>query len=98
MITAQSIVDLLNELVVIDPAALHDLVETRVLCHNPTGIENHRTVIPSDEDGPLKLGLLGVLNGIAGLDDERIEAGFDDVTKRLVKFRLRAKPTNGVAK
>lgn len=85
---ADHIINVLNELVALDREAVTKLVETRVPCNQ--ALADHPTVQVSE--GP-SVGLLGVLNGIAGVDHDGwgfIAASFDD-QGHLVKF-LRTPP------
>lgn len=81
MITAQKIVDLLNELTAADPGrfgAMHQLCEHRVpAC---PAITDHQTVPVSLErvGAPFQIGMLGVLNGIAALEGKVIMAHYDE--------------------
>ena len=63
---AQLLVDRLNDMMLYDPVALHKLCETRVPCNK--ALIDHPTVQVLDgEDGlPLRVGMLGVLNGLVG--------------------------------
>jgi len=77
----EQIVTLLNKAADLDPAAVHSLICNRVPCNAALG--EHATIQVGaqmgDRDGcPLLIvGLLGILNGIAALDGDLIEAVFD---------------------
>lgn len=93
--TAQQIVDLLNDALRCDPDGVHELMEKRAACSE--ALVNHPTIIccRADEsaDGSPYFRVLGLLNGIAAIDGELIEAVFqgDDESEAPVEFRLRAK-------
>lgn len=88
--TAQQVVDLLNEAVGIDPAAMGAIVKGRVPCAE--GFADHPAIQVGDDDaGVLELGPMGLLNGIAAIDGELIEAMYDEGFKTLQGFRLRPK-------
>jgi hypothetical protein len=93
VITARKIVDLLNEALALDPVSMHALVEHRVPCL--PAVEGHPTIVPYADGGTLKLGMLGILNGIAGLDEQAsifgppIVAVYADKDDRLTGFKVR---------
>lgn len=77
----------LNSLLQLDSAAITDLLETRVSCSRE--LADHPTVQVTDYgiDTP-KVGLLGVLNGLFGVDAQGwgpIAAVFDDEAT-LIRF------------
>lgn len=68
---ATAIVGLMNDLYQLDPAAVDRLVHSRVQCNE--ALADHPTVQVSEIDGDAgiyQVGLLGVLNGLAGANDE----------------------------
>lgn len=73
--TTQDIVEMLNTLHAIDPTALQDLIELRVLVSQHLLDSDRVAVVVTEND---ELGLLGVLNGIAALDHQRIKAVYED--------------------
>jgi len=90
---ADRIITVLNECVALDREALHKLIETRVPCNR--ALADHPTVqVSSGAPGEFStVGLLGILNGIVGVDSDGwgfIAASFDEEGK-LVKF-LRTPP------
>ena len=88
--TAQQMVDVLNEALAIDRKCVSSLIDTHCCTDNPDGFEAHRTIVPYCDRGVLSLGVLGLINGFAGLDNELIETVFDG--KGLItSFRLRVK-------
>jgi len=87
-VLADRIIDALNDFVASDREALHKLVETRVPCNQ--ALADHPTVqvFGSALGEPPTVGLLGILNGIVGVDSDGwgfIAASFDD-QGQLVKF------------
>lgn len=66
-ITLEEVVAFLNELVVIDRAAMTALVETRVPCNE--ALADHPTVQVSCREDGARVGLLGILNGLFGVDE-----------------------------
>ena len=78
-ITAQTIVDTLNEALEADREAINSLFSYRVLCNDaladhPTiqvGAYNRETLEPTP-DGPYTISILGIINGLAGVDDKDI--------------------------
>lgn len=67
-VTIDEVIEFLNEILAVDEDAIYDLVETRVAC-NPA-LANHPTVQVSLQDGKYTVGLLGILNGIFGTDED----------------------------
>ena len=90
---AQSLINYLNELVKLDRDAVHTLIETRICCNQE--LSDHPTVqVSKPKDSEIcSVGLLGILNGFVGVDDQQwgyIAANFDD-DGRLTGFDLRSK-------
>lgn len=84
---ARSLANYLNSLLAADRNAMHQLLEYRVPCSRR--IIDHPTAIPSESPtGGLEFGALGLINGIAGLHGELIEACYDE-RGRLIHFLLR---------
>jgi hypothetical protein len=71
-ISLQEVIGFLNQLVLIDHDAIRLLIETRVMCNQ--ALADHPTVqvqAREEMDGiPGEVGVLGVLNGMFGVDDE----------------------------
>lgn len=67
-ITADHAVDILNELLALDPVALTALVERRWACNE--ALADHPTCQVVKNPQGLSVGLLGVLNALFGADDE----------------------------
>ncbi len=88
MKTMQDAVDLLNEMVLLDPFLINQLIKSRMPCNE--NIIEHPTiqVMVGDE-----VGLLGVLNGIfADESDDVIVASWKDTTaKELIGFSVENK-------
>jgi len=84
--TAEQIVDLLNEIHALDPKVLKPLIETRVPCNQ--AIVDHPTITVDGESptGPCTVGLLGILEGIAGIDGKLIAMRSDQKTGDVVGF------------
>ena len=62
--TIKDVINLLNEAVKLDQQAMENLVSTRVECN--TQLLNHPTIQCTSDN---RVGLLGVINGIFGIDD-----------------------------
>lgn len=86
-IRLDDVIQLLNDLIKIDPKAIEDLIEQRVECSEE--LADHPTFQVNIYDGEHpKIGLLGVLNGLFGTNEEGwgpIAAVFND-EKKLIKF------------
>ena len=65
--SAVDIVALLNAAWLCDPKAMHALVEHRVPCNDE--LADHPTIQVLDEGRGASVGLLGILNGIAGTNE-----------------------------
>lgn len=61
-------VEILNDLVALDPAAMHKLCETRTAVNDE--LADHPTAQVVEEGGLLTLGMIGVLNAIFGKIDD----------------------------
>lgn len=92
-VTVSEVVGLLNELLRLDPEAMHNLVEGRVQCNE--AIADHPTVQVSGRvngDGTTyEFGILGLLNGLFGVDEKSygaISASYEE--GKLVEFNVRA--------
>jgi hypothetical protein len=61
----QKIIDLLNDEVTRDPAAMHCLVNQRITCNR--ALEDHPAIqIGTSAEGKATVGIVGLLNGIIG--------------------------------
>jgi len=85
-------IETLNRFVRADPEAMRLLIETRVPCNET--LANDPTCQVSGWDGTVKVGLLGILNGLYGTYDEEplqgwgaVAAVFSDDEKILYGFR-----------
>ena len=89
--TAQQIVDLLNEAVLLDRDGIYELMKQRAPIND--ALLDHPTIQcwgrDESSDGVARFGPLGLLNGIAAIDGELIEMVIDTETRKLVGFRLR---------
>ncbi len=65
---AQVIVDYLNELLELDRPAIAALIANRVPCNE--ALSNHPTCQAGRQHGGYNVGLLGLLNGLCGVDDK----------------------------
>lgn len=75
---AERVVAFLNELLQLDRPAIAALTENRIPCNQE--IANHPTCQVGSYHGGLQIGLLGVLNGLCGIDElgrGAIEAMFE---------------------
>lgn len=88
-ISAQYIVDFLNELLRIDKFAITDLVSERISVNKE--LANHPTVqVQELVKGVQEIGLLGIINGMFGMEGDlcAIEAVMDEKTEVIREFRL----------
>ena len=86
-VSVSEAISFLNELIKLDKAAMTALAETRVLCNE--SLANHPTVQVSTAPEGEKVGLLGILNGLFGVDEKGwgfITAVFDD-DGQIIEFR-----------
>lgn len=87
-VSIDDVILVLNDLLAADPDAAHALVEQRVKCSEK--LANHPTIQVHCLDGQKPtVGLLGVINGIFGVDQDGwgpIVAVFED-DGRLVRFQ-----------
>lgn len=66
---AEKVVVLLNEIHAADPAALAALVAARVPCNS--ALADHPSVqVGQTDDGGFEVGIMGVLNGLCGVDQQ----------------------------
>lgn len=86
----------LNSMLAYDPDCMHDLVEHRVPCNEDMVRHESAQVYPINELGDKGLGVLGVINGLFGADEEGwgpIAAYFDE--GKLQEFRRAKKAKVG---
>ena len=67
-VTLDETIELLNSLVEIDPHAMTKLISARVECNEK--LADHPTVQVGAIDDKTEVGILGVLNGIFGADED----------------------------
>ena len=67
-VTIDEAINLLNEAVRADRQAMHQLVETRTICNSE--LAKHPTIQVVAGTGPRTVGILGILNGLFGVDEE----------------------------
>ncbi len=89
-ITANDVCELLNELLKVDYSCVESLMNYRVKCN--IHIANHPTVqVQQFKTDPFpKVGLLGILNGLFGIDADGMGAIYmviDDNTRKISSFR-----------
>lgn len=85
-VSVEDAIHLLNELLEIDPNAIGALVANRVPCNE--GIADHYSVQVEHRNSGFNVGLLGIINGLFGIDDDgwgAIACEFD--CGDLLKFR-----------
>ena len=84
------ILDLLNEAVECDDAAMANLIRQRVYANNE--LADHPTIQVIGDEAPL-LGMLGIVNGITErLTGNRVAAVYDDKTNELLRFDKWSEP------
>ena len=85
-ISVEDAINLLNELLVLDNNAVGALVANRVPCNE--GIAEHYSVQVEKRNGGFNVGLLGILNGLFGVDGDvwgAITSEFD--CGNIIRFR-----------
>jgi len=98
-IVVKDVIAMLNEMHQLDPKLMTDMVLHRFPCNE--GIKNHKTVqVHGDASvGAPKVGLLGVLNGILGIDRNHfgpVAAYFEKENGKLLGFKMTN--TDGITK
>ena len=86
-ITIQETVDFLNSLLAIDKQVITALFSTRISCN--MDLADHETVQVGVEGNYAQVGMIGILNGLFGIDKHgwgHISADYDN--GMIVKFRL----------
>lgn len=67
-VTVQDVIALLNEAAKLDLAAIRALVDHQVPCN--CGLADHPTIqVGCTEDGDPRLGVIGIINGLFGVDE-----------------------------
>lgn len=74
---ADRIVIVMNELLSLDPDAISELVHARVKCKSQMA-SHARVQMVADADSSHMLGIMGILNGVIGTDDECVIASVGD--------------------
>ena len=74
---AQRCVDLLNEMIEVDPGAVNELVNARVRCNDR--LADHPSVQVGASGEAYEVGLIGVLNGLCGAYDSGPRQGWGAV-------------------
>ena len=91
-ISLDNAIEFMNELLSLDPVAISFMVGNRVPCSSSLG--EHPTVQADFREGLYSVGLLGILNGLFGVDSSSygpIEAVYSDSDLyRILSFRKRA--------
>lgn len=85
-VSVEDAINLLNELLELDAGAIGALVANRVPCNE--GIADHYSVQVEQRNCGFNVGLLGIINGLFGIDDDgwgAITCEFD--CGNLLKFR-----------
>lgn len=67
-ITVEDVITLLNEAVALDRPAMAALLANRVPC--TAALADHSTIQVQAQHGGYHVGLLGIINGIFGIDDD----------------------------
>lgn len=84
---ALSIIRYLNEVLALDPEAIHQLMETRVPCNQ--ALTDHATTQVGGSADTNLVGPLGILNGLVGVRNDHwgyITGVYDDTTGKLIRF------------
>ena len=88
-ISAQYVVDFLNQLLQMDKYALTDMMSERISVNKE--LKNHPTVLVKElVEGVPEIGLLSIINGMFGLEGETqaVEIILDKRTEIITEFRL----------
>ena len=89
-VTPQEVIALLNEASQLDPMAIRALVEYRVPCN--CALADHPTIeVGCTEDGDPRLGTIGIINGLFGVDEDAhgpVIANIPDDPSKPVAFLL----------
>lgn len=86
-VTIDEVITYLDELIALDKPAIVALLANRVPCNE--ALANHETVQVSAQYGGWHVGLLGLINGLFGIDETNwgpICCEFDD-TDDLIRFK-----------
>lgn len=95
VVTLREVIHLLNNLIALDPIAVKNLVENRVVCNE--SLCEHETVqtMFDPERKVCLVGVLGVINGLFGVYDDGPKKGYgaieavysDDKDEKILRFR-----------
>jgi len=88
-VSAQYVVDFLNELLRLDKYALTDMMSERITVNK--GLKNHPLLKTKElVEGVREVGLLAIINGLFGLEGETfaIEVVLDKRTEVITEFKL----------
>lgn len=99
MTTVDEAIEVLNRIHGADPSVLPALINHRVPCNAALAADPTVQVgaSPDEPDGPYEVGLLGVVNGLFGVDDQSwgfIAADYDD--QRQLRGFVRTPPRGDV--
>lgn len=83
MINVNKAVEILNELLILDPAAITSLANNRVACSDRLATDS--TAVCARTNGVMRVGMVGVINAM--VEDGFIGAEYDDDSV-LVGFRV----------
>lgn len=86
LITLDEVIEFLNELIKIDQRAMHKLIKFRTPCNQE--LADHESIQVTMDLFGFEVGLLGILNGLFGVDEDKygaITAVFDETG--LIAFR-----------
>lgn len=86
-VTLKETVEFLNSLIKVDSSAINALFSSRISCNEE--MANHETVQVMARDGFFQVGMIGVLNGLFGIDKSgwgHIIADYED--GKITKFNM----------
>jgi len=91
VISKQDVCDLLNEMLKLDYDCVYKLVTNRIKCND--SITNHPTIQVgiNKEDNSNIVGIMGILNGFFGINDDGSGAIcylIDDKSGKIIKFEI----------
>ena len=86
-VAVEAVIELLNELLEIDSDAVSNLVLNRVECNEELADHSTVQVAWNKEDDTFSVGLLGILNGLFGIDSCGYGAICVEITDgKIIKF------------
>ena len=86
-VTLKETVDFLNSLIKVDSSAINSLFSTRISCNED--LADHETVQVMARGEFFQVGMIGILNGLFGIDEHgwgHISADYDD--GKITKFNI----------